>query len=106
MQNFNVSAFTGNAISTGNLHLNFKPVRSDRERKSAISAAVNVEEKEDESVSSKRYIALSKGFYTAFYTHTAGQFFHGIRKSIFQDRHFTYFPSCRFLYLRLKVFRI
>ena len=106
LQNRNISAFSDHGVLTSNLHLNFKPDRADKGRKSAVSVALNVEEKEDESDSSKRYTTLSKDFYAASYTQTAMQFGHYIRKSKFHNKHFTYFPSYRFLYLKLKVFRI
>jgi len=106
LQNFNASAFTGNGVLRSNLHLNFGRDRTDKERKNAISVAVNIEEKEDESVSSRKYLALSKGLHAASHTQITSLFCHYIGKSAFYIKHFTYSPSYRFLYLTLKVFRI
>ncbi|KAA6440365.1 hypothetical protein FEM33_07100 [Dyadobacter flavalbus] len=105
-QNFNVSALPGNGVLTSNLHLNFEADHSGKERKSAVSVAVNAEEKEDESVASRKYIAVSKGLHAALCTQTGRQLCHHISRSIFYFRHFTYSATYRLLYLKLKVFRI
>lgn len=106
LNNFKASVFTGNGFLKSSQHLIFRPDRSGKEKESALNVAVNVEEKEDEPVSSRKYIQLGRSFHAAFYTQKISRFCHYIRKNTVYFRQFAYSPSNRFLYLRLKVFRI
>ncbi|GLU53972.1 hypothetical protein [Dyadobacter frigoris] len=79
---------------------------SDTESGNFKNHATAIEEKDEELVAFKRYLAFSNELYTASYTHTPGGFRYFVKHRLFFPKNFSYFQSHKALYLLLKVFRI
>jgi hypothetical protein len=83
-----------------------KSIQSDIEKESSSDHIANLEEKEDELPFSKKYQDFSNNFNPPFYTQLAGYFSQHSKPVLFFYRNFSYFPSYRYLYRTLQVFRI
>lgn len=83
-----------------------KSALSDSERENNTNHAAKLEEKEDELATFKKYIDVSNDFAPAFYISTSEYFSHYTKRYLFCNKHFSYFPFFRFLYLKFNVIRI
>ncbi|AXE19475.1 hypothetical protein DR864_17860 [Runella rosea] len=66
----------------------------------------DIEEKENEIVSFKKYSLFSNNVNTPFYTQTAEYSFQYTQLHFFFFKLFSYYPSCKSLYLIFEVMRI
>lgn len=79
---------------------------SDTERENGLNHLANLEEKEDELASFKKFIEFSNDLAAGFYTYIPAQFSQYTIRSLIFFKHYTYFPTYRSLFLRFKVLRI
>lgn len=66
----------------------------------------DIEEKENEVVSFKKYSSFSPNIYTPFYTQLSDCLFQYTQIHLFFFKHFSYYPSSKSLYLLFEVIRI
>lgn len=91
---------------TGCQDLSAKTLLSDSKSENGENHTAKLEEKEDELTPFKKYIDISNGFTSAFYITASGYFSHYTKQYLFFNKHFSYFPFYRSLYLKFNVFRI
>ncbi|WP_221392871.1 hypothetical protein [Dyadobacter sp. NIV53] len=106
VQNAYRLAFDGNIRVQQCQDLIFKSALSNLEGENGTNHTANLEEKEDELVFFKKYTDISNGLTSTFNTQTPSYFSHFIKRPLFLNKHFSYFPYYKFLYLKFNVLRI
>jgi hypothetical protein len=86
--------------------ISFRSALSDTERANRLNRQAKLEEKEDELAPLRKSTGFSTDFALAFYTQSPGKFTYFIRPCLFFYKRVFCFPSCKSLFLKLKVFRI
>lgn len=106
IKDFEGSVFSSCVSLPANQGFFFQSLPSGSENSNIKNHATAIEEKDEELVAFKKYLAFGNEFYTAFYTHIPVGFRHFIPNRLFFSKNFCYFPSYKALYLLFKVFRI
>jgi hypothetical protein len=96
-----------NVCTLQNRHTFISASSSSPKKKSFKINAPDIERKEDDLITSEKYLEISNYFTTIFYVQpTAGYFFHNRKNSLAFFKDFSYCSLHRSLYLILQVARI
>lgn len=87
-------------------YLACKPALSRTKEENKQTHTTDIEEKENEIISFKKYSSFSPNIYTAFYTQLSDCLFQYTQIHSFFFKFFSYYPSCKSLYLLFEVIRI
>ncbi len=89
------------SIAKNNQYLVSRPVLFNKQNR-----ITDIEEKENEIISFKNYSAFSNNIHTPFYHQIAEYFCQYTPIHLFFIKQFSYYPSCKWLYLIFEVMQI
>jgi hypothetical protein len=104
-ENSEMAALNGCFTTLNGQGFVIKSDTTDNERGAGIHHRIDIEVKENELTSARKYFGFSNDL-NVFYTHISGSFIHYIKVSLLSCKHFYHFPSYKSLFLLFGVMRI